>query len=121
MRSSRRWWRKRGASIRRRSQRSGPGTGPSTARKFASWARYSSGWAGEEGRGNWNEASLPGGVFLPKLAKHLALVACLMIVSQVAGRPVVGQLGIFVTVVLAALLHSAGRTVRRRLTPFLPL
>ena len=24
----------------RRSQRSGPGTGPSTARKFVSWARY---------------------------------------------------------------------------------
>jgi hypothetical protein len=33
-----------------------------------------------------------GGAFLPKLAKHLALVACLMIVSHVAGRPVVGQL-----------------------------
>ena len=62
-----------------------------------------------------------GGAFLPKLAKHLALLACLMIVSQVAGRPVVGQLGIFVTVVLAALLHSAGRTVRRRLPPFVPL
>ena len=53
-----------------------------------------------------------GGALLPKLAKHLALVACLMIVSQVASRPVVGQLGIFVTVVLAALLHSAGRTIR---------
>jgi hypothetical protein len=44
-----------------------------------------------------------------------------MIVSQVADRPMVGQLGIFVTVVLAALLHSAGRTVRRRLPPFAPL
>lgn len=62
-----------------------------------------------------------GGAFLQKLAKHLALLACLMIVSQVAGRPVVGQLGIFATVVLAALLHSAGRTVRRRLPPFAPL
>ena len=61
-----------------------------------------------------------GGVFLPKLAKHLALLACLMIVSQVAGRPVVGQLGIFVTVVLAALFHSAGLAVRRRLSPSVP-
>ena len=59
--------------------------------------------------------------FLPKLAKHLALLACLMIVSQVAGRPVVGQFGIFVTVVLAALLHSAGLAARRRLPPFVPL
>ena len=57
------------------------------------------------------------GAFLQKLAKHLALLACLMIVSQVGGRPVVGQLGIFVTVVLAALLHSADRAVRRRLPP----
>ncbi len=60
------------------------------------------------------------GAFLPKLAKHLALLACLMIASQVAGRLVVGQLGIFVTVVLAALLHSAGLAVRRRLPPFVP-
>jgi hypothetical protein len=44
-----------------------------------------------------------------------------MIVSQAAGRPMVGQLGIFVIVVLAAVLHSAGRTVRRRLPPFAPL
>ena len=62
-----------------------------------------------------------GGAFLPKLARHLALLACLMIVSQAAGRPVVGQLGIFVTVVLAAVLHSAGRTARRRLPPGVPL
>jgi hypothetical protein len=62
-----------------------------------------------------------GGAFLPKLAKHLALLACLMIVSQAAGRPVMGQLGIFITVVLAALLDSAGRTVRRRLPPCVPL
>ena len=62
-----------------------------------------------------------GGAFLQKLAKHLALLACLMIVSQVAGRPMVGQLGIFVTVVLAALLHSAGLAVRRGLPPFVPL
>jgi hypothetical protein len=61
------------------------------------------------------------GVLLPKLAKHLALLACLMIVSQVSGGPVVGQLGIFVIVVLAALLHSAGRTVRHRLPPFVSL
>ena len=62
-----------------------------------------------------------GETFLPKLAKHLALLACLMIVGQVEGRPIIGQLGIFITVVLAALLHSAGRTVRRRSPPFAPL
>jgi hypothetical protein len=62
-----------------------------------------------------------GGAFLQKLAKHFALLACLMIVSQVGGRPVVGQLGIFVTVVLAALLHSADGAVRRRLPPGVPL
>jgi hypothetical protein len=31
-----------------------------------------------------------GGALLPKLAKHLALLECFMILSQVAGRPVVG-------------------------------
>ena len=62
-----------------------------------------------------------GGALLPKLAKHLALAACLMIVSQAAGRPVVGQLGIFLIVVLAALLHSAGHKVRRRLPPIVSL
>ena len=62
-----------------------------------------------------------GGAILTKLAKHLALLACLMIVSQVAGGPVVGQVSIFLTVLLAALLHSAGRTVRRRLPRFVPL
>ena len=62
-----------------------------------------------------------GGAFLLKLAKHFALAACLMIVSQVAGRPVLGQLGIFVTVVLAALLHSAGLAVRRRFTTIVSL
>jgi hypothetical protein len=61
------------------------------------------------------------GAFLPKLAKHLALLSCVMIVSQVAGLPVVGQLAIFVTVVLAALFHSAGLAVRRRLPPSVPL
>ena len=61
------------------------------------------------------------GAFLPKLAKHLALVACLMIISQGTSRPLVGQLAIFLTVVLGALLHSAGLAVRRRLPPFVPL
>jgi predicted PurR-regulated permease PerM len=62
-----------------------------------------------------------GAAFLTKLAKHLALLACLMIVSQAAGRPVLGQLGIFITVLLAAFVHSAGRTVPRRLPPCVPL
>ena len=62
-----------------------------------------------------------GAAFLAKLAKHLALLACLMIVSQAAGRPVLGQLGIFFTVVLAALVHSAGRTVQCRPAARVPL
>ena len=62
-----------------------------------------------------------GGAILQKLAKHLALLACVMIVSQVGGLPVAGQFGILVTVVLAALLHSAGRAVRRRLPQGVPL
>lgn len=51
---------------------------------------------------------------LLKLAKHLALLACLMIVGAAAGRPQVTQVGIFLTVVTAAVLHSAGRILQRR-------
>ena len=61
------------------------------------------------------------GVLLPKLAKHLALLAGLMIVGHAAGRPALGQLSIFITVVVAALLHSAGCALRRRLPPSVPL
>ena len=53
--------------------------------------------------------------FLSKLAKHLAVLACLGIVGETSGRFVIGQMGIFLLVVSAAVLHSAGRTLERRL------
>ena len=53
--------------------------------------------------------------FLSKLAKHLAVLACLGIVGETSGRFVIGQMGIFLLVVSAAVLHSAGRTLVRRL------
>lgn len=51
--------------------------------------------------------------FLAKLSKHLAFFACLMIVARASGRAEIGQFGIFILVVLAALAHSAERTLRR--------
>ena len=54
-------------------------------------------------------------VVLSKLAKHLAVLACLGIVGETSGRLVIGQMGIFLLVVSAAVLHSAGRTLQRRL------
>ena len=53
--------------------------------------------------------------FLSKLAKHLAVLACLGIVGQSSGRFALGQTAILILVVAAALLHSAGRTLQRRL------
>ena len=53
---------------------------------------------------------------LSKLAKHLAVLACLGIVGETSGRFVIGQMGIFLLVVSAALLHSAARTLRASLT-----
>ncbi|HXV80897.1 MAG TPA: hypothetical protein VEG60_13550 [Candidatus Binatia bacterium] len=52
--------------------------------------------------------------FLSKLAKHLALLACLAIVGESSGRFVMGQAAILLLVVSAALLHSAARTLQRR-------
>jgi len=62
-----------------------------------------------------------GAAFLTKLAKHLALLPCLMIVSQAAGQPVIGELGIFLTVVLAVLIYSVGRALHYRSFVRLPL
>jgi hypothetical protein len=55
--------------------------------------------------------------FLSKLAKHLAVLACLGIVGESTGRFAIGQTAIFILVVSAALFHSAGRTLQRRLQP----
>jgi len=52
--------------------------------------------------------------FLIKLAKHLALLACLAIVGQAAGRAALSQRSILVLVVCAALVHALGHTLKRR-------
>jgi hypothetical protein len=51
---------------------------------------------------------------LSKLAKHLAVLTCLGIVGETSGRFAIGQMGIFLLVVSAALLHTAARTLQRR-------
>ena len=53
--------------------------------------------------------------FLIKLAKHLALIACFMILGAASGRAPASETGIFITVAAAALLHSVGRVLGRRL------
>ncbi len=73
---------------------------------------------------NRPHASLLRGVsstWLTKLAKHLALIVCLMILGEAAGRPVIGQLGIILLVILAALINSVGRALQRRLPVRIPL
>jgi hypothetical protein len=49
-----------------------------------------------------------GSTSLTRIAKHLALLACFMVIGAATGRPVLGQVGIFIMVVLAALIHAAG-------------
>ena len=56
------------------------------------------------------------GAFLIKLAKHLAFIACLMIIGRPIGRLAVSQLGIFLMVLSAALLHAIGCVLQRRLS-----
>jgi hypothetical protein len=51
---------------------------------------------------------------LSKLAKHLVVIACLIIIGGASRQSLIGQLGIFLLIVLAALIHSAGRAVQRR-------
>ena len=55
-----------------------------------------------------------GSASLTMIAKHLALLACFMIIGAATGRPVLGQVGIFIVVVLAALIHSAGCAIESR-------
>jgi len=52
--------------------------------------------------------------FLTKLAKHLALLVCLAIAGQAAGRAALGQRSILLLVVAAALIHGLGRMLKRR-------
>ena len=58
---------------------------------------------------------------MAKLSKHLAFLACLMILAQASGRAEIGQFGIFIFVVLATLAHSAERALRRRLPERFPV
>jgi hypothetical protein len=49
-----------------------------------------------------------------KLAKHLAILASFTILGESTGRIAVGRLAIFILVVLAALLHTIGRSLHLR-------
>ena len=53
--------------------------------------------------------------FLTKLAKHLALLACLAIAGQATGRAALGQPAILILIICAALLHTVGLALKRRL------
>ena len=53
---------------------------------------------------------------LAKLAKHLALLATVLIIGGANGKSAAAQIGILVIVALAALLHSLARTLQRRET-----
>jgi hypothetical protein len=53
--------------------------------------------------------------FLGKLSKHLALIGCLMVVGAASGREPISQLAIFLTIVIAALLHGTGCYLRQRM------
>ena len=52
--------------------------------------------------------------FLKKLAKHLALLACLAIVGQATGRVALGQPSILLLIAGAALIHAVGQALERR-------
>lgn len=52
--------------------------------------------------------------FLIKLAKHMAVLSCLLIVGTATGKTVLDQFGIFLMVVAAALAHIVGRALERR-------
>jgi hypothetical protein len=57
----------------------------------------------------------PIAAILTKLAKHLALIACLMIVGEASGRLNLGEVAIFLIVVAAVALHSFAKAIERRL------
>lgn len=51
---------------------------------------------------------------LAKLAKHLALLATVLIIGGANGKSSAAQIGIPIVVALAALLHSIAQTLQRR-------
>ena len=56
-------------------------------------------------------------VFLSKAAKHLALLARLMILGKAGDRIIIGPAIIFFLTLLASAAHLVGRVVARRLPP----
>lgn len=55
-------------------------------------------------------------VFLSKAAKHLALLACLMIVGKATGRFTIGEPDIFLLTIFATMAHLFGRALAPRLS-----
>ena len=62
-------------------------------------------------RSQRSASAIASAAVLAKLAKHLALLACLAIVGQASGRAAIGVLAIFSLVLIAAVLHSIGHTL----------
>ena len=54
---------------------------------------------------------LAAAVFLEKLARHLALLACLAMVSKASGWTDPGQASIFLLIALATAAHWCGRAL----------
>jgi hypothetical protein len=52
--------------------------------------------------------------FLIKLAKHMAVLGCLMIVGTATGRTILGSFSIFLFIVGAVLVHRVGCALERR-------
>ena len=53
--------------------------------------------------------------FLTKLAKHLALIGCFMIIGISTGRMAASSFALFLTIVSAAVIRSVARTLEHRL------
>lgn len=53
-------------------------------------------------------------LFLIKVAKHMALLACFLIGGSATGRATIGQMEILLLVIIAAIIHSLGRCLERR-------
>jgi hypothetical protein len=53
-------------------------------------------------------------VFLSKVAKHLALLACLLILGKAGGRLTIGPSAIFFLTLLASAAHLVGRVLAPR-------
>jgi hypothetical protein len=59
--------------------------------------------------------------FLSKLARHVALIACLMVIGGATGRFALSPLGIFLMAAAAAVLHCAGSYLKQTVSRPAPL